>query len=297
MAIVIAPNRRGMPGHGAKWNADISKDWGGQPIRDYLSAIDDISKEPYVDKARLGAVGASYGGYSVFMLAGVHEKRFKTFIAHDGLFDLRSWYGTTEELWFANWDIGAYFNKDDAKSYDQYNPSNFVNNWNAPIMIVQGGIDFRVGIEQGCRPYQAAQLKGAEEQAGSISRREPLAAGRAERHRLAARVLRLAERNFIILTGMRLPGFIPFKTHTMYSTLNLDVQKQYRHHYPQPARRLQCLQRCAQLRAAGRAETNRKGRLRARHCDYRRGQGFQQRTGPEGLTGIHRQKEPGRIAP
>lgn len=158
--IVIAPNRRGMPGHGVKWNADISKDWGGQPIRDYLSAIDDISKEPYVDKARLGAVGASYGGYSVFMLAGVHEKRFKTFIAHDGLFDLRSWYGTTEELWFANWDIGAYFNKDDAKSYDQYNPSNFVNNWNAPIMIVQGGIDFRVGIEQGLQAYQAAQLKG-----------------------------------------------------------------------------------------------------------------------------------------
>ncbi len=158
--IVIAPNRRGMPGHGVKWNADISKDWGGQPIRDYLSAIDDISKEPYVDKARLGAVGASYGGYSVFMLAGVHENRFKTFIAHDGLFDLRSWYGTTEELWFANWDIGAYFNKADAKSYEQYNPSNFVNNWNAPIMIVQGGIDFRVGIEQGLQAYQAAQLKG-----------------------------------------------------------------------------------------------------------------------------------------
>ncbi|WP_346316889.1 S9 family peptidase [Chitinophaga sp. YIM B06452] len=158
--IVVAPNRRGMPGHGVKWNADISKDWGGQPIRDYLSAIDDISKEPYVDKARLAAVGASYGGYSVFMLAGVHEKRFKTFIAHDGLFDLRSWYGTTEELWFANWDIGAYFNKADAKSYEQYNPSNFVNNWNAPIMIVQGGIDFRVGIEQGLQAYQAAQLKG-----------------------------------------------------------------------------------------------------------------------------------------
>lgn len=158
--IVVAPNRRGMPGHGVKWNADISRDWGGQPIRDYLSAIDDVSREPFVDKSRLGAVGASYGGYSVYMLAGVHENRFKTFIAHDGLFDLRSWYGTTEELWFANWDIGAYFNKADAKSYEQYNPSNLVNNWNTPIMVVQGGIDFRVGIEQGLQAYQAAQLKG-----------------------------------------------------------------------------------------------------------------------------------------
>lgn len=158
--IVVAPNRRGMPGHGVKWNADISKDWGGQPIRDYLSAIDDVAKEPYVDKSRLGAVGASYGGYSIYMLAGVHKNRFKSFIAHDGLFDLRSWYGTTEELWFANWDIGAYFDKANAKSYEQFNPSNFVNNWNTPIMIVQGGIDYRVGIEQGLQAYQAAQLKG-----------------------------------------------------------------------------------------------------------------------------------------
>ncbi|MRG46680.1 prolyl oligopeptidase family serine peptidase [Chitinophaga sp. SYP-B3965] len=158
--IVVAPNRRGMPGHGVKWNEDISKDWGGQAIRDYLSAIDDMSKEPYVDKSRLGAVGASYGGYSVYMLAGVHKDRFKTFIAHDGLFDLRSWYGTTEELWFANWDIGAYWDPANAKSYSEFNPSNLVNNWNRPIMIVQGGIDFRVGIEQGLQAYQAAQLKG-----------------------------------------------------------------------------------------------------------------------------------------
>lgn len=107
--IIIAPNRRGMPGWGTKWNADISKDWGGQPMRDYLSAIDDISKESYVDKNRLGCVGASYGGYSVYMLAGMHNNRFKTFIAHDGLFDLKSWYGTTEELWFANWDIGGAY--------------------------------------------------------------------------------------------------------------------------------------------------------------------------------------------
>lgn len=158
--IVVAPNRRGMPGHGVKWNEDISKDWGGQAIRDYLAAIDDMSKEPYVDKSRLGAVGASYGGYSVYMLAGVHKDRFKTFIAHDGLFDLRSWYGTTEELWFANWDIGAYWDKNNAISYAEFNPSNLVNNWNRPIMIVQGGIDFRVGIEQGLQAFQVAQLKG-----------------------------------------------------------------------------------------------------------------------------------------
>ncbi|MBV8254821.1 MAG: S9 family peptidase [Chitinophaga sp.] len=158
--IVVAPNRRGMPGHGVEWNASISKDWGGQPIRDYLSAIDDVSKESYVDKSRLGAVGASYGGYSVYMLAGVHENRFKTFIAHDGLFDLKSWYGTTEELWFANWDIGAYWDKANADTYKHFNPSEYANKWNTPILIIQGGIDFRVPIEQGLQAFQLAQLKG-----------------------------------------------------------------------------------------------------------------------------------------
>ncbi|ATL46453.1 S9 family peptidase [Chitinophaga caeni] len=158
--IVVAPNRRGMPGHGVAWNEAISKDWGGQPIKDYLSAIDAVSKEPFVDKNRLGAVGASYGGYSIYMLAGVHENRFKTFIAHDGLFDLRSWYGTTEELWFANYDIGAYWDKANAKIYEQFNPSQFVDKWNTPILIIQGGIDFRVGIEQGLQAFQAAQLHG-----------------------------------------------------------------------------------------------------------------------------------------
>jgi len=158
--IVVAPNRRGMPGHGVEWNASISKDWGGQPIRDYLSAIDAVSQEPYVDKSRLGAVGASYGGYSVYMLAGVHNNRFKTFIAHDGLFDLKSWYGTTEEMWFANWDIGAPWDAANAKSHQEFNPSNYANKWNTPILIVQGGIDFRVGIEQGLQAFQLAQLKG-----------------------------------------------------------------------------------------------------------------------------------------
>lgn len=159
--IIVAPNRRGMPGWGIAWNEAISKDWGGQPMNDYLAAIDDVAKESYVDKNRLGCVGASYGGYSVFMLAGIHNNRFKSFIAHDGLFDMKSWYGTTEELWFANWDLGGnYWTKPTPKSYDQFNPSNYIDKWNTPIMIIQGGIDFRVPIEQGLEAFQAAQLKG-----------------------------------------------------------------------------------------------------------------------------------------
>ncbi len=159
--IVVAPNRRGMPGWGTAWNEAISKDWGGQPMQDYLSAIDAVAKESYVDRDRLGCVGASYGGYSVFMLAGMHEGRFKSFIAHDGLFDLKSWYGTTEELWFANWDVGGpYWGPKPPKSYRAFNPSNFVDKWDTPIMIVQGGQDFRVGIEQGLEAFQAAKLRG-----------------------------------------------------------------------------------------------------------------------------------------
>ncbi|MEO0065917.1 MAG: hypothetical protein RI983_1243 [Bacteroidota bacterium] len=161
--IIVAPNRRGMPGHGTKWNEDISKDHGGQAMKDYLSAIDAISKESFVDKDRLGCVGASYGGYSVFMLAGIHDNRFKTFISHDGIFDTRSMYGTTEELWFVNFDYGgAYWDKNPAteKSYGVQNPINHVAKWNTPIMIVQGGMDFRVPIEQGLQAFQAAQLRG-----------------------------------------------------------------------------------------------------------------------------------------
>jgi len=150
--IIVAPNRRGMPGHGTAWNEQISKDWGGQVMNDYLSAIDAISKEPYVDKARRGCVGASYGGFSVFALEGLHEGRFKTFIAHDGVFDFRSMYGTTDEMWFENWEKGgAYWEHNNAvaqRSFSQ-SPSNFVSKWNTPILIVQGGRDYRVPIEQG----------------------------------------------------------------------------------------------------------------------------------------------------
>lgn len=159
--IVVAPNRRGMPGWGTKWNEDISKDWGGQVMKDYLAATDFAKTLPYVDGDRFGAVGASYGGYSVFMLAGIHENRFKTFIAHDGLFDMKSWYLTTEELWFANWDLGGSpYDNPLPKSYTEFNPSNFVNKWNKPIMIIQGGIDYRVPYEQGQEAFQAAKLHG-----------------------------------------------------------------------------------------------------------------------------------------
>jgi dipeptidyl aminopeptidase/acylaminoacyl peptidase len=162
--IVVAPNRRGMPGHGVKWNEQISRDYGGLNMKDYLISIDEVSKESYVDKNRLGCVGASYGGYSVFFLAGIHEKRFKSFIAHDGIFDWRSMYGTTEELFFVNQDLGGpYWDKENAsaqKSYNEFNPVNHVKKWDTPIMIIQGEKDYRVPIEQGLAAFQAAQLLG-----------------------------------------------------------------------------------------------------------------------------------------
>ncbi len=162
--IVVAPNRRGMQGHGVEWNEQISKNWGGQVMRDYLSAIDDVAKENYVDKARLGCVGASYGGYSAFYLAGIHNNRFKTFIAHDGVFNTTSMFGTTEEVFFNNWDFGgAYWEKDNKvaqKTYTEFNPASHVDKWNAPILIIQGGIDFRVPIGQSQEAFQAAQLRG-----------------------------------------------------------------------------------------------------------------------------------------
>lgn len=162
--IIVAPNRRGMPGHGVEWNEQISKDWGGQVMDDYLSAIDDVAQEPYVDKTRLGAIGASYGGYSVFYLAGIHNKRFKSFISHCGVFNLESMYGTTEEVFFPNFDIGgAYWEKDNAnaqKAYEKFNPVKMVSNWDTPILIIQGAKDYRVPIGQGQEAFQAAQLQG-----------------------------------------------------------------------------------------------------------------------------------------
>lgn len=162
--VIVAPNRRGMQGHGVAWNEQISKDWGGQVMDDYLTAIDELAKENYVDTTRLGCVGASYGGYSVFYLAGIHNNRFKTFIAHDGVYNTQSMFGTTEEVFFNNWDFGgAYWEKDNAaaqKTYTTFNPMNRVEKWNTPILIIQGGKDFRVPIGQGQEAFQAAQLRG-----------------------------------------------------------------------------------------------------------------------------------------
>lgn len=162
--IIVAPNRRGMQGHGVAWNEQISKDHGGQVMQDYLSAIDAVAKEPFVDNTKLGCVGASYGGYSVFYLAGIHNNRFKTFISHDGIFNFKSMYGTTEELFFVDWDYGGpYWDKNNAaaqKSYTQFDPINLVDKWNTPILIFQGGRDYRVPDGQAFEAFQAAQLRG-----------------------------------------------------------------------------------------------------------------------------------------
>jgi dipeptidyl aminopeptidase/acylaminoacyl peptidase len=159
--IVVAPNRRGLPGFGRAWNEDISKDWGGQAMRDYLAAIDDVSKEPWSDENNLGCIGASYGGYSVYMLAGIHEKRFDAFISHCGLFDLESWYLSTEELFFANYDLGGpFWMPENKKTYSAYDPKDYVQNWDTPMLVIHGGKDFRVPENQGMEAFQAAQLMG-----------------------------------------------------------------------------------------------------------------------------------------
>lgn len=160
--VIVAPNRRGLPSFGQEWNHAISKDWGGQAIKDYLSAIDDaIENEPYVDKDRVGAVGASYGGYSVYYLAGNHDGRFKSFISHCGLFNLESWYGTTEELFFANYDIGGpYWDESLAEDYRKNSPHTYADNWDTPILVIHGGKDFRVPLQEGMQAFQLAQLKG-----------------------------------------------------------------------------------------------------------------------------------------
>lgn len=158
--IIVAPNRRGLPTFGQEWNDQISQDYGGQNMKDYLSAIDALAKEPYVDETRLGAVGASYGGFSVFWLAGNHQKRFKAFIAHCGMFNLESWYGATEEMFFANHDLGgAYWDNPRPHSYD-FSPHKFVGNWDTPILVIHGGRDFRIPYTEGMQAFNAAQLQG-----------------------------------------------------------------------------------------------------------------------------------------
>ncbi len=156
--IVIAPNRRGNSGFGQDWKEQISGDYGGSNIQDYLDATDAMAKESFVDKEKLGAVGASYGGYSVFYLAGMHGGRFKAFISHCGMFNFTSWYGSTEELWFPDKDIeGPYWNT--PASY-KFSPHQMVDNWDTPILIITGANDFRIPYTQSLEAFQAAQLKG-----------------------------------------------------------------------------------------------------------------------------------------
>ncbi len=160
--IVVAPNRRGLPSFGQEWNEAISGDYSGQCMKDYLSAIDDVKQENYVDENRLGAIGASFGGFSVYWLAGNHEKRFKAFIAHAGMFNLESMYLQTDEAWFVNWDLGGNFwdksNKIAQKSYAN-SPHKFVDKWDTPIMIIHGGKDYRIPYTQGLSAFHAARLK------------------------------------------------------------------------------------------------------------------------------------------
>jgi dipeptidyl aminopeptidase/acylaminoacyl peptidase len=158
--IVVAPNRRGCTGFGQEWTDKISGDYGGQAMKDYLSAIDAVSKEPFVAKEKRAAVGASFGGYSVYWLAGNHEGRFKTFIAHCGMFNMESWYGTTEEMWFANNDSkGPYWQQPTPTNFSG-SPHKFVQNWNTPILVIHNEKDFRVPLGQGMEAFTAAQLKG-----------------------------------------------------------------------------------------------------------------------------------------
>ena len=161
--IVVAPNRRGLPGFGMEWNEAVSGDYGGQCMRDYFTAIDEMAKEPYVDKDRLGCVGASFGGFSVYWLAGHHDKRFKAFIAHDGIFNMEMQYLETEEMWFANWDMGgAYWEKDNAVARRTFanSPHRFVDKWDTPILCIHGEKDYRILANQGMAAFNAAVLRG-----------------------------------------------------------------------------------------------------------------------------------------
>ena len=165
--VVIAPNRRGLPGFGQEWLEQISGDWTGQCMRDYLSAIDDAAEHlPYVDRDRMGAVGASFGGFSVYYLAGHHNKRFKCFIAHDGAFNLEAMYTETEENWFSNWEYDdAYWNKDRTPNADKTyknSPHLFVDQWDTPILCIHGEKDYRINATQGMSAFNAARMRGIE---------------------------------------------------------------------------------------------------------------------------------------
>jgi dipeptidyl aminopeptidase/acylaminoacyl peptidase len=159
--IVLAPNRRGLPGFGQDWNDQISGDWGGQAMQDILSATDHMREQPYVDQKRIAAVGASFGGYTVFWLMGNAEGRFCTMVAHCGVFNLESMYGSTEELFFVNWDLGGpYWSSESLRQqYDRFSPHRYIGNWETPLLVIHGEKDFRVPITQGIEAFTAAQVK------------------------------------------------------------------------------------------------------------------------------------------
>jgi len=163
--VVVAPNRRGLPGFGQEWLEEISGDWTGQCMKDYLAAIDDAAANlPYVDKDHLGAVGASFGGFSVYYLAGIHEKRFKAFIAHDGAFNLAAMYTETEENWFSNWEYDeAYWHRPqmpNAKETYHNSPHKMIEKWDTPILCIHGEKDYRINATQGMSAFNAARMKG-----------------------------------------------------------------------------------------------------------------------------------------
>ncbi len=161
--IIVAPNRRGLPGFGLEWNEQISGDYGGQCMRDYFTAIDEMAKEPFVDEDRLGCVGASFGGFSVYWLAGHHNKRFKAFIAHDGIFNMEMQYLETEEMWFANWDMGGpYWDKSNPVAQRTFanSPHRFVDKWDTPILCIHGEKDYRILANQTMAAFNAAILRG-----------------------------------------------------------------------------------------------------------------------------------------
>lgn len=161
--IIIAPNRRGVPGFGTEWNAQISGDYGGQNMRDYLSAVDYMKRESFINADKIGAVGASYGGFSVYWLAGNHDKRFACFIAHAGIFNTEAQYLETEEMWFANWDLGGpFWDKDNEVAQRSFanSPHRFVDKWDTPILVTHGEYDFRILASQGMSAFNAARLRG-----------------------------------------------------------------------------------------------------------------------------------------
>jgi dipeptidyl aminopeptidase/acylaminoacyl peptidase len=161
--IIVAPNRRGVPGFGQAWNEQISGDYGGQNMKDYFSAIDALAKEPFIDENRLGCTGASYGGFSVYWIAGNHNKRFKAFWAHAGIFNLEAQYLETEEMWFADWDLGGpFWDKSNRIAQNSYanSPHKFIEKWDTPMAVSHGELDYRILASQGMMAFNAAQLRG-----------------------------------------------------------------------------------------------------------------------------------------